>query len=155
MLLLFPCFCHYIQECLSHLEWKKETKIAVRNARQTKLWFRPRQQQDPHANCWSFPGIILPCLILSDEKDLFSLSTVCSSLLKAVEAFSNVALEEIKTKHKVDDTWEARIRDQSSIETDMERPLELPTRYLLWKARRTHLYTFGKSGNEMDGVLLS
>ena len=75
------------------------------------------------------------------EKDLFSLSVMCSNLLKAVEAFAKRALEEMKRKHKVDDTWEARISDHSSIKTDMEGPLELPNRYLLWKACRMHLYT--------------
>ena len=88
------------------------------------------------------------CHVLSfqAEKDLFFLSVMCSNLLKAVEAFSERALEEMKRKHKVDDTWEARISDQSSIKTDMEGPLELPNRYLLWKARRTHLYKLENMG---------
>ncbi len=49
-----------------------------------------------------------------------------------------------------DSTWEARIRDESRIETENPKPLALPHRYLLWKAHRTYLYALETTPEEND-----
>lgn len=77
------------------------------------------------------------------HKDRISLATTCSDLLKAVEAFSERTVENIGAN--ADESFETRIADQSSIVTDMPKPVHLPHRYLLWSALRTHLYTLGDS----------
>lgn len=74
------------------------------------------------------------------QMDRLSLATTCSDSLKQVEAFSKRAVEQIGKN--ADDMWEARIRDPSSIKTEIPHELlELPHRYLLSKAYQTHLYT--------------
>lgn len=82
------------------------------------------------------------------HKDRISLAATCGDLWKAVESFSKRKLDEFRTEHPSrDEEWETRINDQSSIDTFIPKPLELPFRYLLWKAFRTQLYSFGGAGS--------
>jgi len=103
-------------------------------------------EQDAQCMILELPGEVMTLIVsFQAHKDQISVATTCSDLLKAVEAFSERALEEMS--RAADDTWEARIAEQSSIITEMPKPLELPHRYLIWKALRTHLYTLGGSGD--------
>lgn len=77
------------------------------------------------------------------HKDRLSMATTCWDLYKAVEAFSERKLDEFRRSHQNrDEDWEERLNDQSLIDTVMPKPVELPFRYLLWKAYRIHLAFF-------------
>jgi len=75
------------------------------------------------------------------RKERASLRLTSRSFCDEVEIFCKKALSRLKTKHRVDDTFDDRIRVQTELETTRSKPLHLPFFYLIWKAMRTHLYT--------------
>ena len=76
--------------------------------------------------------------------DHLSLAATCKGMLNEVEIYSKSALVKFKKKHRVDETFDTRIRDQSNIVTTRSKPVELPFRYLLWVCKKTHLYKLGE-----------
>lgn len=93
------------------------------------------------------PGDIISLILLYIvHKDRLSVATTGQDSLKRVESFSEQKWHELLPK--ADTTWEARIRDESQIETENPMPLVLPHRYLLWKAHRTHMYSLDAPGED-------
>ena len=86
------------------------------------------------------------------HRDRLPLAATSKDLRDEVEIYCESALTKLKTKHRVDETFDARIRDQSNIVTTRSKPVELPSRYLLWAGKKAHLYRL--MGEPQGGVLL-
>jgi len=103
-------------------------------------------EEQKSAAVWVFPlanlpsGAIQSMVSFQTAKERASLRLTCVSLCTEVETFCKQALVGLKIKHRVDDTFDARIRDQTGLGTTLTKPVILPFFYLLWKAMRTHLY---------------
>ena len=92
-----------------------------------------------------FPSnVVHHILKFSGNLDRLSLAATSKGMLNEVEVYSKSALARFKTKHGVDETFDARIHDQSNIVTTRSKPVELPSRYLLWASKRTYLYKLGE-----------
>ena len=78
------------------------------------------------------------------HRDRLSLAATCTDMRDEVEVYSKSTLANFKKNHRVDETFAARIRDQSSIATTRSKPVDLPFRYLLWVCKKTHLYKLGE-----------
>jgi len=74
------------------------------------------------------------------HRDRLPLAATSKGMRDEIEIYSESALTKLKTKHRVDETFDARIRDQSNIVTTRSKPVELPSRYLLWAGKKAHLY---------------
>ena len=94
-------------------------------------------------------------LLLLDliHKDRLSVALTCQDSLKKVESFSEQKWRELLPM--ADENFEARIHDQSSIQTENPKPLVLPHRYLLWKAHRTYLYSLDAPRENGEGEIMS
>ena len=114
----------------------------------------PNEKEEPCMFA-ELPGDVLSLILLYlVHKDRLSVALTCKDSLKKVESFSEQKWRELLPK--ADTTWEARIRDESRIETENPKPLVLPHRYLLWKAHRTHLYSLDAPGeNDQAEKMLS
>jgi len=87
------------------------------------------------------------------HSDRLSMAATCGYFWKAVEVFSERKLDEFRRRHagRMDATWDERITDQSLIDTVIPIPVELPYRYLHWKAYRTRLCSFGRMAPCLGG----
>ena len=91
------------------------------------------------------PSTVIQLVVnFQSHRDRLSLAAASTGLRNEVEVYSESALARIIEKHNVDETFDDRIRDQSSIVTTPSKPLKLPFRYLLWAGMRTHLYKLGE-----------
>ena len=67
-----------------------------------------------------------------EHQDRLSLAATSKGMLHEVEAYSESALARIVEKHNVDETFDDRIRDQSSIVTTRSKPVQLLPYYSLY-----------------------
>jgi len=85
-------------------------------------------------------GAIQQIVYFQSHKDRASLRLTCVSFHDEVETYCKDSVARLKKKHRVDDSFDDRIRDQTGLETTRTKPLLLPYFYVLWRAMKTYLY---------------
>lgn len=89
-----------------------------------------------------------------DFADRQALAATSKGGLREVEAYSNRLYTNIKKEHEVDETFDDRVCDQTSIETKRAKPVFLPYRYRVSKSMNTWLYKID-AGFHINKLLLS
>jgi len=117
-------------------------------------------QKDDGARTDSFLDPIFPSeaiqhvLSFLDFADRQTLTTTHNKrALREVETYSQKLYEAIKRKHRVDETFDARVCDQSNLQpliTKREKPIFVPYRYRVVKSLKTWLYKIEIGDIEMD-----
>jgi len=85
----------------------------------------------------------------SDFSERMALALTCKKSRNGVEEHEKRVYEEIKRKHRVDETFDERIGDQTNIQTTItkrQKPVDLPWRYRKTVAMKRGLYTVSVAG---------
>lgn len=96
--------------------------------------------------CWNFPKKYCSSLWVFKYTRIASPCLECAVCFwRLWKGFPTGRWQRLVLIPTTSDTWDARVLDPSSSDTEIQGPLELPYRYLFWKALRSHLYTFTES----------
>lgn len=94
--------------------------------------------------CWPDPvpsEVFLRVLSFLDCPKRQELTLVNKRFWNEVETYSKKLYETIKNNHRVEPTFETRVRDQSNIQTVLEKPVNLPYRYMVKVSGKAPLYS--------------
>ena len=94
------------------------------------------------------------------HEERLPLATTCKAVLDLVEIFSKAVMEEIRSLHRVDETFESRIlsrfeRQLGDVQDQLEwkRTVQpkLPQRCRLWAPLKSRLYTLNDGDDDGGG----
>lgn len=103
--------------------------------------------------------VFLRLVAFSDFAARMGLALTCQRTRAEVETHEKLVYETIKSEHRADETFDARVGDQSSLQTTLtgrQKPVVLPYRYRKIVAMKTALFTIRMrdEDSELAGVMV-